>query len=119
MNPEQLASRKEHSPAELEIRIAEWKNERIAAKRRKRRIKATCFCTAIAYIVRSLRKKRRGFPFAYCPIPGNSDLFRISSFGFQISGSAGLRFLCLFAAISWIPASGLLGIGPGLSSDAS
>lgn len=34
MNPEQLASRKEHSPAELEIRIAEWKNERIAAKRR-------------------------------------------------------------------------------------
>ena len=34
--------------------------------------------------------KRRGFPFSYCPIPGNSDLFRISSFGFRISGSAGL-----------------------------
>ena len=36
-------------------------------------------------------KKRRGFPFAHCPIPVNLDLFRISSFGFRISGSAGLR----------------------------
>ena len=25
-------------------------------------------------------KKRRGFPFPHCPIPGNSDLFRISDF---------------------------------------
>ena len=32
-------------------------------------------------------KKRRGFPFAHCPIPGNSDLSLISSFGFRISGS--------------------------------
>ena len=40
-------------------------------------------------------KKRRGFPFAHCLIPVHSALFRISSFGFRISGSAGLRSLWL------------------------
>ena len=36
-------------------------------------------------------KKFRGFPFFQLPISINSDLFRISDFGFRISGSAGLR----------------------------
>ena len=36
-------------------------------------------------------KKFRGFPFFPLPISINSDLFRISGFGFRISGSAGPR----------------------------
>ena len=37
-----------------------------------------------------LAKELCVFPFSYWPIPIHSDLFRISSFGFRISGSAGL-----------------------------
>ena len=52
-------------------------------------------------------KKRRGFPFAHCPIPGNSDLFRISSFEFRISGSAGLPLFAWFSVFSGqVPFSG-------------
>ena len=38
-----------------------------------------------------LAKEPCVFPFSYWPIPINSDLFRISSFGFRISRTAGLR----------------------------
>ncbi|MEI8078587.1 MAG: hypothetical protein WCH61_03025, partial [bacterium] len=44
-------------------------------------------------------KKLRAFPFSQLPISINSDLFRVSGFGFRISGPAGLRPLCLFATI--------------------
>src|ERR1017187_4641348 len=36
-------------------------------------------------------KKLFGSPFFHSPIPVNWDLFRVSGFGFRISGSAGLR----------------------------
>jgi hypothetical protein len=36
-------------------------------------------------------EKLSRFPFFDCPIPLDSDLFRISDFGFRISGSPGLR----------------------------
>ena len=49
------------------------------------------FCQQLFHQVSSqLAKKHCAFPFAHCPIPINLDLFRISSFGFRISGSASL-----------------------------
>ena len=89
VNPEQLASRKEHSPAELEIRIAEWKNERIAAKRR---TKTMCLCTAIAYIVRSLRRNVAASRLPIAPFLAIRICFgfRASNFRFPAPPGCGL-----------------------------
>ncbi|MEI6784560.1 MAG: hypothetical protein WCQ21_27015, partial [Verrucomicrobiota bacterium] len=50
-----------------------------------------------------LAKELCVFPFSYWPIPIPSDLFRISSFGFRISGSAGLRSPWLNCSVLFYP----------------
>ena len=63
-------------------------------------------------------KKRPGFPLVHCPIPGNSDLFRIASFGFRIFSSSALRG-CLVVAVGLLlgrPAARAAGYTNTLSS---
>src|ERR1035441_7726127 len=79
-------------------------------------------------------KKLFGSPFFHSPIPVNWDLFRVSGFGFRISGSAGLRpsrlcgltglplIACLgvmLAVLACISIHGAVAVSPEEMSEAS